>query len=65
MKKKEIKNIAEKIAKCELIIQNSEDQQAVKRAENEVMKLSANVGNLDDLMAIDEIVMEILAKNKK
>jgi hypothetical protein len=32
MKKKELKRIAEKIAKAEYIIQNSNDPQAIKRA---------------------------------
>lgn len=64
MKHKELKNIAAKIAKCELIIQAGEDTEAAKRAEEEIMRLSANVGNLDDLMAIDELVMDILEKEK-
>jgi len=33
MKKKELKKLAEKIAKCELIIINSQDSAEVKRAQ--------------------------------
>ena len=63
MKKKELKNLAAKIAKCEKIIQTSEDKKAVKRAEDEIMKLSSCVDSLEDMTAIDELVMELLEKN--
>ena len=63
MKKKELKNLAAKIAKCERIIQTSEDKKAVKRAEDEIMRLSSCVDSLEDMTAIDELVMELLEKN--
>lgn len=63
MKKKELKNIAQKIAKCEKIIQTSDDSKAIKRAEDEIMKLSGSVDSLEDMIAIDELVIEILGKN--
>ena len=63
MKKKEIKALAQKIAKYEKIIQTSEDKKLVRQAEEEIMKLSSSVDSLDDMVAIDEIVMELLEKN--
>lgn len=63
MKRKEIKNIAKKIAKLELIIQNSTNQQEKEKAEQEIMNISCNVGNLTDLELIDEAVQEILEKS--
>lgn len=63
MKRKEIKNIAKKIAKLELIIQNSTNQQEKEKAEQEIMNISYNVGNLLDLELIDEAVQEILEKS--
>lgn len=63
MKRKEIKNIAKKIAKLELIIQNSTNQQEKEKAEQEIMNISCNVGNLLDLELIDEAVQEILEKS--
>ena len=39
MKKKELKNLAAKIAKCERIIQTSDDKKAVHQAEEEIMRL--------------------------
>ena len=60
MKKKEIKNLANKIAKYEKIIQTSDDKEAIKQAEEEIMKVSSSVKSLEDMMAIDEMVLELL-----
>lgn len=63
MKKKEMKEIAKKIAKLELIIQDPLSTiEAKKKAEKEIMNISFNVGNLSDLDLIDEMVQEILEK---
>ena len=62
MKRKELKRLAEKIAKAELVIQTSDDPKVIKRAEQEIMELSGNVDSLDDMTAIDELVQEILSK---
>lgn len=64
MKRKELKNLAQKIAKCEIIIQTSNDKEKVAKAEQEIMRISNSVANLDDMVIIDELVMEILEKNK-
>lgn len=63
MKKKELKNLAAKIAKYERIIQTSDDKHAVHQAEEEIMRLSSSVDRLEDMVAIDELVMELLEKN--
>lgn len=63
MKKKELRNLAAKIAKLEKIIQSSDDKDEISKAENEIIKVSSSVKSLEDMMAIDEIVMELLAKN--
>ena len=63
MKQKEIKNLAQKIAKYERIIQTSDDKKQVRQAEEEIMKLSSGVSSLEDMVAIDELVMEMLEKN--
>ena len=60
MKKKELKNLAEKIAKYEKIVQTSNDKNAVRKAEEEIMKLSSHVDSFEDMVAIDELVMEFL-----
>ena len=62
MKTKELKNIAKKIAKYELIIQNSDDKKAVADAEYQIMVLSGSVDKIEDIVAIDEFVQDYLEK---
>lgn len=63
MKKKELKNLAQKIAKAEMIIQTSDDPKAISKAEFEIMDLSGRVDTIEDMVIIDEMVQEILEKN--
>ena len=63
MKAKEIKNLAKKIAQQELIIMNSTSLEEKGRAEQEIIRLSACVKSIDDMIAVDDAVQEILAKN--
>ena len=63
MKKKEIKNLAQKIAKYEHIVQTSDDKKAVRQAQEKIMELTSSVTSLDDMVAIDELVMDLLEKN--
>ena len=58
MKRKELKNLAQKIAKCEIIIQTSDDKDKVARAEQEIMRISSSVADLDDMLVIDELEIE-------
>ena len=62
MKTKELKNLAKKIANAELIVQTSDDPQAIHKAQNQIMELSSHVHSLDDITTIDEMVQEILGK---
>ena len=62
MKKKELKNLAEKIAKCEYVIQYSKDDVAIEAAKEEIMRLSSQVHDFQDIDLIDELVQDILAK---
>ena len=62
MKKKELKNLAQKIAKYEKIISNSMDEDEVKLAKNQSMYLTAQVEELEDFLALDEEIMKILSK---
>ena len=63
MKQKEIKNLAQKIAKYERIVQTSDDKHLVRQAQEKIMELTSGVTSLDDMVAIDELVMELLEKN--
>ena len=60
MKKKELKNLAKKIADAEFIIQNSTDKKAVAKAQQDIMELSGKVNSVEDMLALDELVQEIL-----
>ena len=62
MKNKELKNIAAKVAEYEWILQTSEDKSAIHEAEKNIMELAKKVHSLEDMVAIDELVMEMLAK---
>lgn len=56
MKKKELKNLATKIAKYEKIIQSTQDAKEKRKAEEEIMKLSTSIQSVEDMMQIDELV---------
>ena len=62
MKKKEIKNIAQKIFECEEIIANSSDKAEIQKAQGMILALSHRVNNLDDMLEIDVLVQEMLAQ---
>ena len=63
MIQKEIKNLAQKIAKYDRIVQTSDDKKLVRQAQEKIMELTSGVTSLDDMVAIDEAVMELLEKN--
>ena len=63
MKRKEQKNLAQKIAKYEYIVQTSNDKDEIKKAQDSIMELSGRVESLDDIETIDEMVQEILEKS--
>lgn len=60
MKKKEIKNIAQKIVECEEIIANSSDKAEIQKAQGTILALSHRVNNLNDMLEIDVLVQEML-----
>ena len=63
MKKKELKNLAKKIAEAERIIQRNEDSKQVAKAQKINLDLSGKVTNLEDIMTLDEFVQEILSQD--
>lgn len=62
MKKKELKNLAKKVADYEYIIQTSNDSYEKNKAQDEIMRLSSMVHSFEDLDVMDEMVQEILSK---
>lgn len=63
MKRKEKKQLAEKIAKYERIIQQNTDEELIKEAQARIMELSSHVDNIDDIMEVDEMVQNLLASS--
>ena len=62
MRRKELKTLAEKIARYEHMAQTASDETIQKQAELEIMKLCGSVDSMEDMLAIDELVMKILEK---
>ena len=48
------------IAKQEKIVQTSADQKEIKKAQDEILRLSSSVTNYEDIFYIDELVQEFL-----
>lgn len=62
MKKKEMRNIAKKIAESELIIANSSDKNEIQKAKGTILALSNRITNLNDMLELDVLVQELLAQ---
>ena len=60
MRTKELKKLAARIAKLESIIERNEDQDKVKKAQDEIMDISGRIDDVEDLFRIDELVQEML-----
>ena len=60
MKRKELKNLAKKIAKLEMTIQNSSDSNEIRKAQDAMLELSGQVNNFTDMMELDELVQEYM-----
>ena len=63
MKQKEIKNLAKKIAQQEMLLQKATSTEEKQRAEQEIIRLSACVKTVDDMVALDEAIQDLLMKN--
>lgn len=63
MKKKELKNLAKKIAAAERILSTSADPAEKKKAEEDILILSGKVTNLADMCLLDDMVQDILSES--
>ena len=63
MKKKELMNIAKKIAAAETILSTSADQAERDKAKQDILILSSKVTNLTDMCMLDDMVQDILSKS--
>ena len=62
MKKKELKNLAKRIADAELIIQTSSDKKEINDAKKKIIELSNHAIDLEDMIILDELVQDILSQ---
>lgn len=60
MKRKELKEIAKKIAKAERTIADSSDPSAIRKAQDKIMELSGKLLSMEDMIAVDELVQDLL-----
>ena len=63
MDRKSRREIARKIAKLENIIKNSSNEEEKNKAMSKINDMSMNDWTLEDMMAIDEMIIKILEKN--
>lgn len=62
MKKKELKNLAKRIAEAEFIIQTSSDKKEINNAKNQIIELSNHAIDLEDMAVLDDMIQEILSQ---
>ena len=60
MKQKEIKKLAKKIAAQEKILATSTSPEERSKAEVEIINLSSYVNSIEDMLALDEAIQELL-----
>ena len=60
MTKRELKKLAQKIAKLEKVIQANEDQEQVKKAQRKITSLCSQVRDPEEIWYLDELVQEEL-----
>ena len=60
MKRKEIKNLAKKIAQQEKILMGNPSLDEKAKAEQEIMRLSSCVNSIEDMVELDEAIQELL-----
>ena len=63
MKAKEIKNLAKKIAQQEINLRNATTTEEKSGIEKEIVRRSACVKTVEDMVALDEAIQDILLKN--
>lgn len=63
MNKKELKELAKKIANLELKRNKTTDKKELSKINSEIMNLCGKVKSFDDVTILDDLILEILEKN--
>ena len=64
MKKKELQNLAKKIAKLERVIQMSDDTSLINDAKNEEIHLINKITDLSDMDLLDAMVQQYMQEEE-
>lgn len=65
MTKKQMKQLATKIANLEIIIQTSNDENAIREAKNKMIQLNESAElDLNDMIKLDAMINDLLNKEK-
>lgn len=59
---KELKNLAKKIASAEKKLSLAQTEEDKKKYQNQIIELSGQINNPNDLFLLDELIQEILEK---
>lgn len=62
MKRKELKNLAQKIAKYEYINETSTNEDEIEEAKIQIMNLSGRINNIEDMVELDDLVQSFLSQ---
>ena len=65
MKRKELKNLAQKIAKAELARAKATDPVDIKNAENEIIRLSGKISNIEEMLLLDDLIQDYIQEYSK
>ena len=63
MKRKDLQKLAKKILEQELILDKATSEEEKTNAEKEIIRLSSFVNSLEDMLALDEAIQNLLSKN--
>lgn len=62
MTKKELKNLAKKIASAEISLSKTEDSAKQDQLKGQIMKLTSQVADIEDLWILDELIQDEINK---
>lgn len=62
MKKKELINLAQKIAALEKKLEKTENKKEKNKIQNAIIQLSNKITSMEDIFALDELIQQFLNK---
>lgn len=63
MNRKEMKNLAKKIAQIELLLRKSTDATEQQKLEADIYALTSHVSSLEEMMELDDMVISLLEEH--